>query len=300
MKRGDFAAAWAISDRLLSSHAAIRCDDLPIESRWVWTGEPLNGRRVLVRCYRGLGDTVQFARYVPRLRATAADTVLAAPRALTRLLATIDRIGPVLPDDPSLVDADYDNAVEIMELPHVFRTTLDTIPAQVPYLDVAPAPLPRGGSISVGIAWRSGRWDLRRSIPLRAVAAVVRRRQDIAWYALQRGASLRGWNESLGAVSPGADLYQEAQAIRSLDLVISVDSMQAHLAGALGVPTWTLLQHDADWRWLRDRDDTPWYPTMRLFRQPRRGDWTAVLERVEAELDALSRRPAPDTQRPRR
>jgi hypothetical protein len=184
---------------------------------------------------------------------------------------------------------EFDIDVEIMELPHVFRTTPRTIPAEIPYLHVDPTPLPRGGRLAVGIVWRAGDWNDQRSIPFSLLAPLVKV-SGITWYIHQRGAGLAECDEGFGITQEFCDLLEEARMLRSLDLLISVDTMPAHLAGALGVPVWNLLHSEADWRWMEGRDDSPWYPTMRLFRQDRRGEWEPVIARVACALAELGAR----------
>jgi len=283
MRRGAFAAAWAAAGAVLAGGAGTPCWHLPRHEQWVWTGAPLAGRRVLVRCYHGLGDTIQFARYLPALRAVAAEVTVWAQPALLPLLATADGVDRLLPLHDGTPDVDYDVDVEIMELPHVFRSTLDTLPATVPYFHVPPAPRAAHDRLAVGVVWAAGDWDPARAIPaalLEPLAAVP----GVTLHALQRGPALAEWSPRLGPVSGSDDVLETARVVRSLDLVITVDSMPAHLAGALGVPVWTLLRAGADWRWMSDRDDSPWYPTMRLFRQDRPGDWRPVIARVISEL----------------
>jgi hypothetical protein len=196
----------------------------------------------------------------------------------------MDRLLPLHDGTP---DAEYDTDVEIMELPHVFRTRLSTLPARVPYLHVEPAPLRREGRLAVGLCWRAGEWNESRSIPFSLLAPLAKV-PGVVWYIFQRGPGLAEWRRaSFGLTPEAANLFEEARVVRALDLMISVDTMTAHLAGALGVPVWNLLQRDADWRWMEGRDDSPWYPTMRLFRQERRGCWEPVIARVAAELERL-------------
>jgi hypothetical protein len=283
MLRGDFASAWEISDAVLRARAGTPCWHLPRHEQYVWDGTPFDGRRVLVRCYHGLGDTLQFIRYAPLLRAVAAEVIVWAQPTLLPLLRTVRGIDRLLPLHDGAPDVAYDIDVELMELPHAFRTTLDTVPADVPYIHVPPASLPRDGRLTVGVTWSAGDWDRRRSMPvdlLAPLAAVP----GVALHALQRGPALAAWPDAFGPVSGSDDALEAARVMRALDLVISVDSMPAHLAGALGVPVWTLLQHDPDWRWMARGDRSPWYPTMRLFRQPRAGAWELVIDRVAHAL----------------
>jgi hypothetical protein len=174
-----------------------------------------------------------------------------------------------------------------MELPHVFRTTLATIPREVPYLYVEPLSLPHRGGLAVGLAWHAGAWDARRSIPF-ALLEPLGELPGVTWYILQRGPGLAEWCAGFGTLPEASGLFEEARVVRALDLVISVDTMPAHLAGALGVPVWTLLPAQADWRWMKNCDDSPWYPTMRLFRQGKDGAWEPVIARVAAALTRLT------------
>jgi hypothetical protein len=294
MRRGEYAAAWRVSDRILRARGDAPTWHLPRHMQAVWRGEPLDGRRVLVRCYHGLGDTLQFIRYAPLVSKIAAELSVWAQPALLGLLSTADGIDRLLPLHDGEPDAEYDVDVELMELPHVFRTTLETIPSDIPYLRVPP--LRRWShDFAVGIAWAAGDWDSRRSIPFELLEPLARVR-GVSLHVLQRGPHRGEWRNGFGTLAHVRDAYEEAQFMRALDLVISVDSMPAHLAGALGIPVWTLLHHEPDWRWMSHGDRSPWYPAMRLFRQPRAGDWEPVIARVAAELAHAAR---VDRQHPR-
>lgn len=287
MRRGEFEAAWEISDVVLRSRAGKPCFDLPRHQQYFWDGTPLSGKRILVRCYHGLGDTIQFVRYAPLVKAVAAELIVLAQPELIPLLRTIEEIDLLLPLQDELPRVDYDLDVEVMELPHVFRTTLDTIPAKVPYLHVNPMPLARDEQLQVGLIWEAGDWNRLRSVPFPQLAPLAQT-PGVALSILQRDAVLAGWREGVGVLMGGYSSLVDARIMRALDLVITVDTMTAHLAGALGVPVWTLLSAEPDWRWMERRDDSPWYPTMRLFRQERRNEWGPVIARVAAELAALS------------
>ena len=295
MRAGAWHHAWDVGDAVLRGRAGAACWHLPRHEQWVWDGRPLAGRRVLVRCYHGLGDTLMFARFVPPLRRSAAEVTLWAQPALLPLLATMRGVGPLLPLHDGAPDVPYDADVEVMELAHAARATPATLPPP-PHFDVAPAPLPRDGRLAVGLVWECGDWDRAvRSIPLPLLAPLARV-PGVALHVLQRGPALAEFADGASpfgagasaAVSGSDDVLEAARVVRALDLVVTVDSMPAHLAGALGVPVWTLLPHPADWRWMDARDATPWYPTMRLFRQPRPGDWPAVVERAAGELARLA------------
>jgi hypothetical protein len=290
MRSGDFARAWAISDAVLRSRGGVPCSHLPRHEQALWDGTPVDGRRVLVRCYHGLGDTIQFARYLPRLRERAAHVILWAQPSLMPLLRTVDPGVEILPlhdGDPGVA---YDVDIEIMELGHVFRSTLATLQRDVPYIHVEPATLARASAPRVGLVWRAGDWAEHRSVPFNGLEPLVALPVD--WYVLQGHPGLAERPAGFGRVAGERDLVELAKVMRGLDLVITVDSMAAHLAGALAVPVWTLLHAACDWRWMVDRDDSPWYPTMRLFRQQQEGAWEGVVARVAEELGriALGRR----------
>jgi hypothetical protein len=286
MRRGDFAAAWKVSDRVVQQRSGMPCEHLPRHFQYFWDGAPLDGKRVLVRCYHGLGDTIQFIRYIPLLKSRAREVIVWAQPKLIPLLRSISGIDLLLPLHDGTPEIEFDASVELMELPHVFRTTLATIPRDIPYLQVTPASLTRTSALAVGLTWAGGDWDEDRSIPPAALEPLITI-PGIDWYLFQRGEALNEWPYSFGKVSEG-QLHDEAALLAALDLMISVDTMTAHLAGALGVPVWTLLQENADWRWMDDREDSPWYPTMRLFRQERQGDWTNVVTRVVTAMKTFN------------
>jgi hypothetical protein len=287
MKEGEFEAAWRISDEVMRARAGVPCSHLPRHFQYLWDGTPLDGKRVLVRCYHGLGDTIQFIRYAPLVKAIAAEVIVWAQAPLIPLLETMHGIDLLLPLHNGKPEVEYDIDVESMELPHVFRTTLETLPAEVPYLHADPAHLRRDGRLAVGLVWKAGDWDECRSIPF-ALLTPLAKLPGIAWYVLQRGPALAEQPEGFVHLSGPDDVFEVARIMCDLDLLISVDSMPAHLAGALGVPVWNLLQKDADWRWMRGRDTSPWYPTMRLFRQERQHEWEPVISRIQAELETLN------------
>jgi hypothetical protein len=290
MRAGDFERAWGVSDEVLRSRRGQTAHHLPRHFQWVWNGEPLDGKRVLIRCYHGLGDTIQFIRYAPLVRRAAEHVIVWAQPALLPLLATADGIDELIPLHDGSPGVNYDVDVESMELAHVFRSTLATLPREVPYLRVAPAKLPRDGNLQVGIVWECGDWAPERAVPVELVVRLGEVK-GASFHVLQRGPALRRVPAGFGIVSGSDDILEAARVIAGLDLMISIDSMPAHLAGALGVPTWTLLQAEPDWRWMGGREDSPWYPTMRLFHQQRPGDWDGVVRRVLAELRALLKEP---------
>jgi tetratricopeptide (TPR) repeat protein len=265
-----------------------------------WDGSNPAGRTILVHAEQGLGDTIQFARYLPLIAALGGHAVLACERPLIPLLAGID--ATVVPKDA--VPPAYDCWIDQMSLPRVFGTRLGTIPMPGGYLHADPARvaawrafLPCGPN--VGLAWAGNPAhsnDSRRSIPAAALDRILAV-PGINFVNLQVGP--RADDIGLADLSPLLGDYADTAAlIAVLDLLITVDTSVAHVAGALGRPAWVLLPYAPDWRWLLGRDDTPWYASVRLFRQPRSGDWDAVIATVVGALagcEATARRPLNDS-----
>lgn len=290
MLLGDHERAWALSDAVLARRdpGEFNRPWTPYHTRCVWNGTPLEGRRVLVRCYHGLGDTLQFIRYAAVLGARGCSVLVEAQPELLPLLRGHPAVGRAVP----LGEGDgmeWDADVESMELFHACRRGPEAV--AVPYLDpgdAAPAPLPPpDGRLRVGLVWRSGDWDRRRSLTPAELAPVLAV-QGVEFLGLQRGQDDEEMPAALRDAS-SADIATLAATIRRLDLVLTVDTMVAHLAGALGVPTWTLLHAEADWRWGWPGARTPWYPTMRLFRQPSPGLWSVPVADVARRLSAAAR-----------
>jgi hypothetical protein len=287
---GDFITAWAASDILRNQKI-----DYSGRERWcrpLWDGSPIDSRNVLIRCWRGLGDAIHFIRYAPLVRARASSLTVEAPRALIPLFRTVHGIDRLIELDQS--DPQLTNYVEIesTELPYVFRTTLDTIPHTIPYFDLPGYTVERGKQqLNIGLCWCGGSYDLRRAVRLSDLEPLSELR-EANFFQLQRGEA-RG--QIVGAPIEFAnpsdrsmDLRRTASLIKSLDLIVSVDTMVAHLAGALGKRVYLLLHADADWRWLKERDDSPWYPTMKLFRQSLAGDWKSVVNDLVESVTFLS------------
>jgi hypothetical protein len=291
MRRGNWESAWRISDRIRAARRCLEPRDpltgrwLPRHLQWLWNGSPFAGKRVLVCCYHGLGDTIQFARFLPLLKRSAARVTVAGQSQLLPLLETVEGIDALLELDDGPCAADRDVDIEIMELAHALRTTLLTLPAAIPYIHVKSKPRssPSRPRPRVGLVWQSGSWDPNRSVAPELMENLTEI-EAIHFTLLQRGPGLATWRAAGAEIPVIHDILGEAAELSSLDLLISVDTLSAHLAGALAVPTWLLLPAQADWRWMEGREDTPWYPTMRLFRQSRAGDWESVLSRVAGEL----------------
>jgi hypothetical protein len=283
-RAGDLDAAWKLSDRIRARRVGPRDGTLPRHFQQIWDGSAFDGRRVLIRCYHGLGDTIQFIRYAALVRARAAEVIVWAQPALLPILATAAGIDRLLPLHDGAPDVGYDLDVEVMELPYAFRSTWATLPAAVPYLAAAPLTLPNAGRPRVGLAWRGGGWNGARSIAFPDLAPLLEM-TGISWFSLQADVREGETHDNLRAPDVRT-ILRTAECMRAMDLVISIDSMAAHLAGALAVPAWTLLPREADWRWMTQRSDSPWYPTMTLLRQRLEGDWTGVVAEVMQRLSS--------------
>ena len=257
-----------------------------------WHGEPLNGRRILLWAEQGLGDAIQFIRFAPLVAARGGRVLVECKPQLHRLFAGVDGVHSVAEAGEG---GAYDLHCPIMSLPLMFETRPDHIPGSVPYLPQlrAPALESPAGAFKVGLNWAGNPDNIRdrhRSRPLdqfAPLAAVA----GTAFFSLQWGAGSEQRpppGMALVDLCPGQkDFYDTAAAMLALDLIISVDSASAHLAGGLGRPTWLILDRVADWRWMVAREDTPWYPTMRIFR--RESDWDAVFRQIAAELSRMAR-----------
>ena len=264
-----------------------------------WDGAAPAGKTLLVYPEQGLGDALQFARYATLLAAAGARCVIRCPEALAPLFATIPGVAEVSRDGEALPQ--YEAHVPLLSLPRVLGITAETIPATVPYIAVsdvkraaARATLARAGRAPrIGLCWAGNAAhgnDRNRSLPLAALAPLFAA-PATAWFSLQQGEAA-----AQIAATPAADhvvplpadsaLVDTAALIAELDLIITVDTSIAHLAGALARPTWVLLPFAPDWRWQLGREDNPWYPTLGLFRQPSPRDWQSVVARVQARLEA--------------
>jgi len=261
-----------------------------------WQGEEIRGLRLFVHAEQGAGDCIQFARYLPELVRLGAKVILECPSSLVKLFGMIPGLEKVIGKGD--VIPDFDCACALMSLARCFKTTVNSIPASVPYLkspDKTPE-LPcaangRPNDLKIGLVWAGNpaqKNDRHRSIPLEILQPLLEQPRT-TFYSLQvkqaPASRPHGLESRLVDLSPLIHDYADTAAlVGQLDLVISVDTSVAHLAGALGSPVWVLLPYAPDWRWLLGRADSPWYPTMRLFRQPQPGDWPAVVRQVEIEL----------------
>lgn len=287
MRSGNYEAAWKLSDNVLKSGINRNYLSTPRHYQCIWNGTSLNGKRVLIRCYHGLGDTIMFIRYARLLKNIASEVIVWAQPKLLELLGTADGIDKLIPLHDATPESEYDADIEIMELPHYFRTALTDIPVQMPYLHVDPLQLhPGAGRLNVGMVWKAGDWDSSRNIPFHFLEPLFGMK-EINICILQDNPVGAGWQKGRGLHPGECTLFEHARIIAGLDLMITVDSMPAHLAGALNIPAWVLLPAMADWRWMDKRKDSPWYPSLRLFRQKKPGEWGIVIKEAEAELKML-------------
>jgi Tfp pilus assembly protein PilF len=297
--QGQFAEGW------MHHEWRWRVQGLPIGVRHFerppWRGEPLNEARILLHAEQGAGDTVQFVRYAPLVVARGGRVLLEVQPELKRFMLTMSGVEQVISrGDPIPV---FTRHCPLLSLPLVFGTELDTIPSEVPYLRPDANELENWNArfrifpgLHVGLVWGGRpehRVDRKRSIPLAAFAPLATV-DNVVYFSLQKGPAAAQITEPPAGLvlhDIAADLNDfadTAAAIAALDLVITVDTSVAHVAGALGKRVWILLPHVPDWRWLLDREDSPWYPTARLFRQPMAGAWASVFERVVEELRRLT------------
>ena len=284
-----FEFRW-LNEPLLSNRRAL--------ARPAWTGQDLRGKSIRLRIEQGLGDVIQFVRYAPMLKALGAAVQLPKFDEIATHVSGIDCV-----TDSGKTPQPFDYSVNVMSLPRLFATEMTSIPSAVPYIAAAPEKLAQWKSrvnadaetLKVGIVWAgnpSHPRDRHRSLALQTLAPLARI-AGVKWFSLQKGAR----SDAMATPPPGfewidlgpelGDMNDTAAVIGHLDLVVCVDTAVAHLAGAMGAPVWTLVAQPADWRWLEARDDSPWYPTMRLFRQRSRGNWDEVIERVGEALESL-------------
>ena len=267
-----------------------------------WRGPGRSGERVLVLNDHGLGDTIQFCRYLPLMAAAGVEPTFLCPPRLHRLLGSLTGIRLI---DKWTSGERFDAQIAVSSLPRAFATRVDSVPAVVPYLAAEPERARRWAArigddgFKIGVVWQGNpnpEVDITRAAPLAAYAPLAAI-PGVRLISLQKGCGVEqladlpaGMRvESLGeGFDAGPDAFIDtAAAMANLDLVVTCDTSVAHLAGALARPTWVALKQDAEWRWLRDRDDSPWYPTMRLFRQTQRADWCGVFAEMAAAVRTM-------------
>jgi tetratricopeptide (TPR) repeat protein len=261
-----------------------------------WQGEDLQGKTLLVWCEQGLGDNIMMARYLPLLASKGAGSVIVYTQpALVKIMLTLSS---QVVDSQYHVSPDvYDLQCSIMSLPYLFGTTMESIPANVPYLQIAEdksrkwrEQLRRFDGIKVGIVWAGNKTqskDKLRSVTLDSFAPFLDL-PGVQFVSLQKDEAANQLEGSkwriLNFMDACNDLFDTAALVSTLDLVISVDTSVVHLAGALGKPVWLLNRFESEWRWMTEREDSPWYPTLRIFSQPALHDWASVMARIADEL----------------
>jgi tetratricopeptide (TPR) repeat protein len=291
--RGDFENGWPEYEWRWKQRSFAP----PSSSHPLWNGSILEGRTVLLFPEQGVGDTLQFIRYAALVQQRGANVIFQCQAPLLRLLATCAGIDHLVPAGTSF--GSFDLQAPLLSLPRIFGCTLANIPAKTPYLHVPPAlfdhwrqQLKDVGEFKVGIAWQGNpehKRDRSRSVPLRAFAPLADV-QGVRLLSLQNGPGreqlpeLKESMRIMDLADQWEDFADTAAVMNNLDLVVTVDTAVAHLAGALGVPVWIALPLVPDWRWLLEREDSPWYPTARLFRQVDWGDWSGVFERMAEAL----------------
>jgi len=303
LARGDFQPGWE------EYEWRWKCEDFPSPPRNFpqpqWDGRPLEDRTLLLHAEQGFGDAIQFIRYVPLVAGRGGKIIIECYAELQRLFRTIaGRCQIVVRDQPLPA---FDLHCPLLSLPRAFGTNLANIPHVVPYLSPDPALVdawsrtlgPGDGQLRVGLAWagtpgfkadRTRSLNLQQLAPFATVAEAKPTARGVKFYSLQKHpAGEQAKNPPLGLelvdLGPKLNDFADTAAVMSLlDLIITTDTSVPHLAGALARPVWVMLERVPAWRWLLDRDDSPWYPSMRLFRQPRIGDWDSVITRVVESL----------------
>jgi hypothetical protein len=260
-----------------------------------WDGRSFVGKTLLLHYEQGFGDTLMFLRYLPKVKALGGRVLLVVQPSLAALATTCAGADEVIPHGNPLPA--FDCYLSLLSLPWVFQTDLDSIPAEVPYLDV-PAFVPHRleignilaaseGRVRVGLVWsgNSGyKNNAARSIPCAALAPLSTL-PEVAWHSFQVGVDEGPDLPGMRSLAPLlSDFSATAYGLSGMDLVVTADTAVSHLAGALGIPTLLLIPFFPDWRWLLGRDDSPWYPTLRIYRQPDPGDWGSVIHRVVKDL----------------
>ncbi|WP_136524499.1 tetratricopeptide repeat protein [Geomonas ferrireducens] len=286
---GEYRRGWQEYEWRLAGAKA----ELPLP---FWRGEDLCGRTILLQCEQGLGDTLQFVRYAPLVAERGGKVVVRCQLpTLKPLIARVPGVCAVCAPGDAIPPCELQ--VRLASLPHLFATTLERMPPWRPYLIPHPRraalwdlALEEGGRLRVGLVWRGGPLPRNRACPFKEFALLADM-EGVAFFSLQLGEAPDP--EVLTAADLGpriGDFDDTAAIVAGLDLLVTVDTAAAHLAGGMGAPVWLMLPHSCDWRWFADRDDSPWYPTMRIFRQERPGDWQGVLRRVRAGLEEKLKR----------
>lgn len=291
---GDMRRGWQRFEARLNIQKELRLNRRSFEQP-AWRGESFEGKTILLWAEQGLGDTLMFLRYVPLVKALGGRVIVEAQPPLLDVAATCPGADVIIPKGAPWMP--FDLQASLMSLPNLFRTELSTVPAEVPYLGV-PEVVPHrqalqacldqaGDATRIGLVWAGspghGR-DFERSLPV-AFLEPLGALPGVAWFSFQVGNQDIPPLPTLTTLAPLFENFSDtAYALNAMDLLITVDTSVAHLAGAMGIPTFLLLSYQPDYRWMLERSDSPWYPTMRLYRQPAYGDWESVVRQVFTDL----------------
>src|SRR5207237_2672097 len=263
-----------------------------------WSGQNLAGKTILLQMEQGFGDAIQFLRFAPHLKRMGATVAVHVPETMSKLAQRFVGVDHVIDNRSPMPELDFH--IPLLSLPRVLQVDIDSIPYDVPYVQADENSVERWkrrlgdvGGVQIGIAWAGNPGhtrDRQRSIPFQTLLPLLETR-GARFVSLQKGqaaSELAALGSERGVLDIGDELEDfgdTAAAISYLDLVICADTAVAHLAGALGKPVWLLVPKPSDWRWMETREDSPWYPTMRIFRQAERNDWSGVVDRVAEALE---------------
>ncbi len=287
---GDFDAAWQEDDLQLTRGR-------PAYHR-LWNGAELKGKKLVVRSLHGLGDAVQMLRYAPLLKSLCASVLYEVPPKLLKLSSYFTEVDSSVSwgDEAAVSPSFWDLQAESMELPYICRTQRKDLPVSVNYLQlpsrIVQQRAQRMGACSrlrVGLVWAGGDWDRDRWIPLRELEALLEF-SNVEFWNIQGGTHASdacGLPMRTYADTSEDGILSLAATITNLDVIVTIDTLAAHLAGALGKEVWLMLKHVPDWRWMVGVRNSPWYPSMRLFRQPEPGNWYEVVQKIKTELASV-------------
>jgi len=289
---GEFKRGWKDYEYRMKKKSPT---DSRVFNKPKWDGSMLDSKRILIVSEQGFGDSIQFVRYLHLVKEKGGYIILECKKELMRLFKSLQVVDEFV-EKNNLVP-DFDFYIHLMSLPLVFNTDLQNIPNRVPYLKAEPELVDKfaskfdGSKFKVGIVWSGNESQVdnrNRSVGFEKFKS-LKNIQGVELFSLQKGEAA-GQLDDMDIVNIGRDIgdfADTAAVIENLDLVILIDTATAHLAGAMGKPVWVLLTQIPDWRWLLDREDSPWYPTMRLFRQKKLGDWDSLFKLVREELEML-------------
>jgi tetratricopeptide (TPR) repeat protein len=300
LAQGDFSRGWEEYEWRFRRKTAQQVYPHKLRAER-WNGSSYSGKRLLVHCEQGMGDVIQFSRYLPHVKALGGTLIVEAHAPLLPLLRTMGCIDEVVPFNvlrhPQVA---FDLYAPLLSLPALYRTTLSNLPGPVPYLHADTRKIllwrsntEKPASLRIGIVWSGSATDPQRACPINHLSSLFSIK-DVHFFSLQKDLSEQSLNILSGYANVTHwgdrlnDFSDTAAAMTRLDLVISVDTAAAHLAGAMGIPVWILLPAVADWRWLINCEDSPWYPSARLFRHKKANDWPELIQTVRNELERLA------------